>query len=376
MDGVSHCDTIKTVPKQTRTPYVPILSHISPNVADTLFFEKVNRDTAAYHNPPVYGTPHPNAQDWPNYFFVYMEPSDESGWENWYFCADLIAQGNYNFEASLNLQNEWPRLTQTWILPRSIYTGPGHTSGITAPPTLGKIWERTGDSETRIGFEKLDSIFILLRIDWEDISSAIYRQRIDDESGQIVIVEMRKVPVGTAAQQADPTGYITEIAPINVEWSLSTKDKVSSLIGAGIRNYTIHRPFPWPPVLISFRLRLNVDLSIGFDYSIKQWNGECRIDVSEYWSLTAPAIGDPSVLGGTAIRWNGALVNVNIQETLHPEAFISETENGLTVFRTYPATPFVDWPSTQVVYPSVRPCPKGGFNITKWVVHSPVGIVG
>lgn len=358
------------------TPYRPVRSYITPLNVDVIFWEKVNSDSAQWSTPPVYGTAHPNAVNWPTHKLVFVEESDEPGWQRWWYVADFQTQGLYNYEAELNLSTEWPKLTQTWIIPRAIYTGPGHTSGITAPPALGKTWRRMGDAEARIGQQTLDSLYVVLRIFYEDISLPLYRQRIDSGSGQIVNMEMRKVPAGTAGQTANTAGYIVEVAPINIQWSLSTKDRVSAMIGAGVRQYTIHRPFPWPPVLINFQLRLNIDLSIGYDYSLKTWDGECRIDVREYWSLTAPATGSPINIGKTSIRWNGALVNINIPECLHPFIQIKETGNNRVVWRNYPATPYTDWPSSQVIYPSINPHPNGGYMVTQWTVYSPQGIVG
>lgn len=361
---------------QNKTPYRPIPSHITPLVVDVLFFEKVNRDTPQYRTVPAYNTAHPNAQMWPDHVLCYVEPSDEPGWENWWFVANFTTQGNYNYEVGADLNNRWPSLTQTWIIERSLYTGPGHNTGITAPPALGYTWTRLGDSEGRIGNDKLDSRFVVLKISYEDITQALITQRIDNDSGQIVIVETRRVPVGTAAQKVNSQGYIVEIEPTNTLWSISTKDRVSALMGAGIRSYSVHRPWPWPPVLMNFITLVGGGGDFIFNYSLKSWDDECLIDVREYWSQTAPALAAPTTLGKTSIRWNGELLNINIPECLHPEFTVTETQGGTTVWRTFPATLFVDWPPTVTIFPSVRPHPKGGFSIVEWTVHSPVGVVG
>lgn len=360
-----------------KTPYRPVPSHFTPLSVDVLFYERVNRDTAQWRAVPAYNTAHPNSENWPNHFFVYSEPDDEPGWERWWYVADPALQHLYNFETTANLQTQWPSLTQTYLIERSLYTGPGHTAGITAPPSLGKVWTRMGDAESRIGVDKLDSRFVVLKISYEDITLPLTRQRIENDSGQIVIVEIHKVPVGTAAQMVNAQGYIVEVAPINTQWSLSTKDKVSALMGQGERNYQIHRPWPWPPVLIGLSIRLNVDLSFGYDYVMKSWDDVCLIDVREYWSQTAPALSLPPTMGKTSIVWRGALLPpINIPECLHTLVFIKEEADGNVVQRVYPATAYTNWPATIVLVVSVQPHPQGGFRVTQWTVHSPVGITG
>lgn len=370
---------IESVALQNTTPYRPVPSHFTPLSVDVLIFERVERDTSQWRTVPAYNTAHPNTAKWPNHFFVYAEPDDAPGWERWWYVADPLTQHLYNFEVANTLQNQWPQLTQTYLIERALYTGPGHTSGIVAPPALGKVWTRMGDGESRIGVEKLDSRFVVLRINYEDISDPILRQRIDKGSGQKVTVEIRKVPASTAAEQVNAQGYIVEVEPINLDWALSTKDKVSAMTGAGVRNFQMHRPYPWPPVLLGFATNTNVEGGQGYDYVMKTWDDECLIDVQEYWNETRPALSAPSTLGKTSIRWNGAHLNINIEPCLHPQINITETGSGASPsvrFRIYPATLYTDWPVSITVYPSVRPFPGGGYAIIKWVIYSPKGIVG
>lgn len=282
----------------------------------------------------------------------------------------------YNYEVTDDDEARWPRLVQNWIVPRASFTGTRMTSGIVAPPALGRTWTRTGEREVRFQNGALDGLFILLQITWEDISSPLRRQRIDVDSGRIVTVEIRKVPAGTAGQQVDAQGHIREIDPINTRWALETKDAVSGLVGVGVRDYRMHRPYPWPKVMVGFALVNNVDLSIGYEYQMKQWDDECLIDVLEYWSPTRPAVPSPTVLGATSIRWNGVLVpNINIEPCLHSLITITEFANSRTRFKVYPATRYQDWPASVTIYPSVRPHPKGGYYVTRWIVYAPQGVI-
>ncbi len=362
---------IPTLTQKSQRP----LDYISPRIGDIMFYERVPVEKVVDNLSLAYGAAHPLPSLWANHKLAAIKADpNEAGMQRIYWLAERPSQEAYNWELEDDTSTQWPRLVQTWVILRSAFTG--LDLAVTAPSAYGHTWTRIGEREKRTGDEITDGLFVVLQVVWEDIRSPLYRQKIDDESGQIVTVEIQKVPAGTAAQQADAQGYIVEVEPINTRWGISTKDKVSAMMGAGVRSYQIHAPWPWPPVLMGFLLRTNVDNTAGYDYSMKTWDDLCLIDVQEFWSLTPPTLSAPTTLGKTSVVWKGGLLSVALPECLHPLITITESAGGSTVWRTWPATSFVDWPPTVEVYRSVRPHPKGGYAVVKWTVHSPVGVVG
>lgn len=351
------------------------LDFISPRIGDLLFFERVPVEKVVNNASLSYGSAHPKPSQYPNHKLAAIKADpNEAGMQRLYWLAERSSQQDYNWELEDDTSEQWPRLTQTWVILRSSFTG--LNMAVTAPSAYGHTWTRIGERERRTGDEITDGLFVILQVIYEDITNPLRKERIDEGSGQVVSMSIKMVPVGTAGQAADAQGYITTVDPINTHWGIATTDRISAAIGTGVRSYSKYVPYPWPPVLMGFRLRLNVDLSYGYDYALKTWDGECLVNVREYWNLTPPAMSAPTNLGKTGIRWNGSLVNIDIPECLHGIISITETANGRTVFRNYPRTPLLDWPTSIVVYPSVHPFPGGGYWVTEWSVFSPVGIVG
>jgi hypothetical protein len=113
----------------------------------------------------------------------------------------------------------------------------------------------------------------------------------------------------------------------------------------------------------------------GYHYYFKSWDGDCKINVTETWSLTTPVLGPPTTLGATSIVFRGGLLSMSIPECLHPlvTAFEFSSSEGISVRIDYPATNYTDWPETLTLTPSVRPHPKGGYVTTTWTVFKPPG---
>lgn len=340
-----------------------------------MFYELVKVESVVNDATLAYGTAHPKPSQYPNHKLAAIKPDpNEPGMQRFYYLAERLAQEAYNWEIAEVTRSQWPRLVQTWVFLREDFTT--LEMSVTAPSSYGRVWTRIEEEERRTGDEITDGLFIVLQVTYEDISNDVVSRQIDPDSGRAVEIRLRKVPAGTAAQQANALGYITEIEGLNRRWALSTKRPVSGLIGVGVRDYQIHRPWPWPPVLMGFATKTNVDGSFGFDYAMKEWDDECLIDVREFWSQTAPRLSAPTTLGKTAIVWSGALLgNINVPPCLHSQVILREEANGEARQRTYAATLYTDWPVSITVYNSVRPFPGGGYRVETYTIYSPKGIV-
>lgn len=97
----------------------------TPRIEDILFWETKECSRVEI---PEYGTPHPDANKWPNHRFSLAEPLDDQGLTfKWWYCADRERQDDWNAEIKYFFGGnpDYPRFTRTYILRRG--TGPGES---------------------------------------------------------------------------------------------------------------------------------------------------------------------------------------------------------------------------------------------------------
>ena len=67
------------VPRNQPSPQrQTVLTFVSPNVQDLLFYETVDAQRVGT-TPPTYGTAHPNTDKFPDHKLVYVRQSDPTG---------------------------------------------------------------------------------------------------------------------------------------------------------------------------------------------------------------------------------------------------------------------------------------------------------
>lgn len=91
----------------------------TPKVADVIFRQTFESTRTAV---PAYGTPHPDTATYPNHKLVHAKVVDDQGLflELWY-AADRSNQEDYNYSLTFPYGGNpnYPRITRTYILPRS-----------------------------------------------------------------------------------------------------------------------------------------------------------------------------------------------------------------------------------------------------------------
>jgi hypothetical protein len=93
-----------------------VLTFVSPNVGDILFYETVDAQRVK-ENIPSYGTAHPDTANWPNHELVYVQQdSPEGQLYRYYYAANRASQDDYNYEL-----RDGSELTRTYIIKRSDY---------------------------------------------------------------------------------------------------------------------------------------------------------------------------------------------------------------------------------------------------------------
>ena len=166
-----------------------VLSFVSPNVQDILFYETVDAQRVGMtpeqlkNSLPKYGTKHPDTTNFPNHVLAYIRQADPNGqFYQYFYVNERETQDNYNFEHSqANLgQTKFDTVVRTYVYLRSSFEeGVAALSAGTAMPLKQKSdggdgWEDDttdtfynkgyilmGREQKRIGDKELDGIFVV-----------------------------------------------------------------------------------------------------------------------------------------------------------------------------------------------------------------------
>jgi hypothetical protein len=134
-----------------------VLTFVSPNVADILFYETVDTQRVG-KSIPAYGTSHPDSTKWPNHELVYVQQdSSEGQLYRYYYAATRDSQDSYNYEL-----RDGSELTRTYIIKRSDYP-----SSLTPPDggTLDSVFTDygfVGDTIKSVG-DPLSGVYIAVQ---------------------------------------------------------------------------------------------------------------------------------------------------------------------------------------------------------------------
>lgn len=134
-----------------------VLSFVSPNVSDILFYETVDAQRIK-ENIPTYGTPHPDTVNWPDHELVFVQQDDQEGQlYRYYYAANRASQDSYNYEI-----RDGSELTRTYIVKRSEYPS------LLPPPSGGTLdsvftdYGFVGDTVRSVG-DPLSGIYIAVQ---------------------------------------------------------------------------------------------------------------------------------------------------------------------------------------------------------------------
>lgn len=86
---------------------------VTPNIHDRILAEDVDSDTPSYR-PIEPGTPHPEANKYPDFVFAAQQPLDDGKTIRRFWINERLNQDEYNFERShLDSSSQHPILTRT-----------------------------------------------------------------------------------------------------------------------------------------------------------------------------------------------------------------------------------------------------------------------
>ena len=78
-----------------------VLTFVSPNVQDLLFFETVDAQRVG-KNPPAYGTAHPDTVNFPDHTLAYVKQADPNGQ---FIITITLIRGHLRMTTILNTLN-------------------------------------------------------------------------------------------------------------------------------------------------------------------------------------------------------------------------------------------------------------------------------
>tara|TARA_R100000234_G_scaffold67998_2_gene41571 strand:+ start:475 stop:1779 length:1305 start_codon:yes stop_codon:yes gene_type:complete len=148
-----------------------VLTFVSPNVQDLLFYETVDKQRVG-KTPPVYGSAHPNTTKFPNHKLVYVKQFDAEGQLYQYFyAASRSSQDEYNFEysqASLG-SSKFNTVVRTYVIPRadfkeddaSLEAGDAMPTEPSSANFTGKGYILMSRQQKRLRDPELDGYFIV-----------------------------------------------------------------------------------------------------------------------------------------------------------------------------------------------------------------------
>lgn len=383
--------------RNPRNVDVPGFSVTTP-LNDFLCYDRENalKYRAEKKELPARGTPHPKSDLYPNHKLCGIVDDPEEGWLRFYYAATRASQQTYNWENAQLLENDFPEVRQTWVIPRADHASNGGIA-LTAPPSLGgHAWTYMGYKTQRTD-EITDGLFIILTHVYFDVTTPLRGEVFDADSGEMTGFQRNIVAAGTAGQVTDNNGTIKEIQPINNLHSWRTTKQAAGLAGQAVngkavRTYRYVDNYPWAAVL-DYIVIVPVHTDASDIYSpvnryivvpIKKaeaYNGPCKVTLIERWTKVKPDFGGdsgwpttganpdipvPTELQQMAIDFNGVELQVNVGACLH--SGFTFYDSGLR--QTFVPTTPTRWPASLLGRVTLTP-DQGGWLMRSYIFDAP-----
>lgn len=403
-----------------------VLSFVSPNVQDLLFFETVDAQRVG-KTPPAYGTAHPDTTNFPDHTLAYVKQADPSGQLYYYYYANTrTSQDEYNFEysqASLG-QTKFDTVVRTYVSLRSSFTeddssvtaGSAMPTAPTAANFSGKGYALMSRQQKRIGDRELDGIFVVeqrtyfVREDienlrWDDLShrnlksTVSYYFKGETPSGAGATIEALVVDSDNAWWQTTTTddgsfkiGSYREGRQISSDWFEVVKKETIAGTADGnnilVDEYFTSMDHTFPPVLESIGIaaweRHDGQMLAFPEYHMnpEAYRGPCKVKVTIKWSANKFSDTNGSEPAAKAMMpqsftFGTPYVRLTVPPCLMNGGSLSATtgtEDPVYKYSVYqkklPVTDPPTWPDEIVVRDKQEPA-RGGFVRTTWTVFKP-----
>jgi hypothetical protein len=400
-----------------------VLTFVSPNVKDLLFFETVDAQRVG-NTPPVYGTAHPDSAQFPDHTLAYVKQADPNGQLYYYYYANTrTSQDEYNFEysqASLG-STKFDTVKRTYIHLRSTFTEDDSTNVAgSAMPTepasanfSGKGYILMGREQKRIGDSELDGIFVVEQrmyfvreniesLAWDELShrnlkstiSYFYKGETPTGAGatiQALIVDSDNTwwkPTRTTLSGTEAIASYRQGKQVSSDWFEVVKKELVAGAPLGSNAITVDTYFSsidhtFPPVLESVNVasweRQDGQLLTFPEYNMNPegYSGPCKVRIDTFWSPTPfSGVGAVAMLP-QSFTMGTPYVRINIPKCLSAGGNIrisTGTRDPVYKYAGYdkqiPSTNPPAWPDSIKVRDKQEPA-RGGYIRTSWTVYPP-----
>lgn len=405
-----------------------VLSFVSPNVQDLLFYETVDAQRVG-KTPPAYGTAHPDTLNFPSHVLAYVRQADPNGQLYYYYYVNTRAsQDEYNFEysqASLG-QTKFNTVVRTYVDLRSSFTedNASHTSGSAMPtaPTAanfaGKGYILMGREQKRIGDKELDGVFVVEQrvyfvpedietLAWDDLShrnlkstvSYYYTGQAPAETPTLIdalVVDSDNAwwQTEVVTDGANRVASYREGRQLSTDWfEVTKKEVIAGTAGDGTNNilvddYATSMDHTFPPVLESVDViaweRHDGQMLAYPEYHMNPegYRGPCKVDVKIQWSANKWSASNGAVptsysMQPQSFTFGTPYVRIQIPPCLMNGGQMRCTTGTVDPVYKYtgyikniPVTEPPTWPDTLVITDKQEPA-RGGYVRTTWTVHKP-----
>jgi hypothetical protein len=399
---------LPSAPKRqdTRSPFTPIVGE---------FMISEIEDGSRLTSFPEYGTPHPNAARWPNHVLALIRPIQNEV-DNIYEYVYIVAPANqdsYNWEfGTADIGGaQFKSITRTYITLRSAFsaTSPVIGSALANTPTAKfadhASYVLTSRKQSRIGDDKLDSLFVVDR--WEYVVRSTTRTIGVDNLNGVPLSATESLYYSTEVVTASLTAAALFAAPTNAYWglqadgnevtgrqlssdwySITTTQTIGGTFVSGVvtvQTYNTVQNFYWPPVLAAGTFEIiswvrrdgGADASPRYRFTNDGYDGPCYTAIVRTWQKTPFTIAPPVQMLPTPVNYTCPFFSINIPACLHgivtcfANSGSSDPVYVLTADTfTVPTTNITTWPDTIVAADSQEPY-RGGYLRTVITISKP-----
>tara|TARA_R100001440_G_scaffold11079_2_gene19880 strand:- start:1169 stop:2428 length:1260 start_codon:yes stop_codon:yes gene_type:complete len=403
-----------------------VLTFVSPNVQDLLFFETVDAQRVG-KTPPTYGTAHPDTANFPNHILAYVKQADPNGQFYYYYYANTRAsQDEYNFEYSQSSlgQTKFDTVVRTYVTLRSEFTEDDSslTAGSempTAPSAAnfsGKGYALMSRVQKRLSDRELDGVFVVEQrtyfvredietLKWDDLSHRNLKSTLsyyytgETPSGAGATIDALVVDSDNSWWQTEvvtnsgiSVASYREGRQISSDWFEVIKKEVIAGTADGsnilVDTYMTSMDHSFPPVLESIQInaweRHDGQLLVFPEYNMnpEAYRGPCRVEVKVRWSANkfdSSNGGEPAAKAmiPQSFQFSTPYFRINVPPCLMNGGELTATTGNVDPVYKYaiyrkkiPVTTPPSRPESLVVRDKQEPA-RGGFVRQTWTVFAP-----
>lgn len=401
-----------------------VLTFLTPNVQDLLFFETVDAQRVG-RKPPAYGTPHPDTVNFPDHILAYVSQADPNGQLYYYYYANTrSSQDDYNFEYAQSSLGDvkFDTVVRTYVTLRSEFEedSADNEAGAampTAPASAnfeGKGYVLMTRNQQRIGDRELDGVFVveqktyfipesLNANQWDDLSSRNLKSRVNfyyygqTPAGETSTIEQLMADGNndywTINMIDDPynsghkIAFIREGRQVSADWfEVVYKELVAGPASGDVitlDTIVTTSDYYWPPVFANQEKQTwekhdgTESTFYAYEFSPDGYSGPCKTQVTVSWSPSPQNTNTASAMVPEAINLTTPYFKIVTPPCLHGsvnlDVFVGTSDpvyKSAGLSYTKEATNYTTWPSS-IIAKDEQESFRGGYLRSVYEIYQP-----